>query len=200
MDPREATDAGGSRAMLDVAPQLLPDGRLWRVSGRSDPIVNGLADRHYPRRSIGCGTVGGPGKVVVLRSIDHLAGWITLYTVHPDDGLDAWRNTMFRNEGEALSSALILDAMGITAELWGACPPDGWVTYIDTAKVRRKRDPGRCYLRAGWYRDLTYKPDRRRASLNPAAPRREPRCLIPQQRETRRASTARRQPPARGAR
>lgn len=149
----------------DVQPLLIPDGRLWRKTKRSDPIVNALADRHYPRRSIGCGTVGGPGEVVVLRSIDHDAGWITLYTKHPDDGLDCWRNTMFRNEGGLRSSTLILDAMSMTAELWGDCPPDGWVTYIDVDKVRRKRDPGRCYLRAGWYRDDTYAPDRRRASL-----------------------------------
>jgi hypothetical protein len=26
----------------------------------------------------------------------------------------------------------------------------GMVTFVDTGKVRRKRDPGRCYRRAGW--------------------------------------------------
>ena len=26
----------------------------------------------------------------------------------------------------------------------------GFVTFVDAAKVRRKRDPGRCYRRAGW--------------------------------------------------
>lgn len=57
--------------------------------------------------------------MLVLRSIDHLAGWITLHTDYPDDGLDAWRCTMFRNEGTILSSALILDAMALTATLWG---------------------------------------------------------------------------------
>lgn len=156
--------------VLDVEPQLIPDGRLWRLSTRSDPIVNRLADRHYPRRSIGCGTVGGPGKVIVLRSIDHQAGWITLYSIHPDDGLDAWRCTMFRNEGEQLGSTLILDAMSITAELWGRGPADGWCTYIDTAEVRGTKVRGETvygwtFIKAGWWLDESYKPDRRRASL-----------------------------------
>lgn len=138
--------------------------RLWEVRSRSDGVVNALADRHYPRRSVGCGRVGGPGRVLVLRSIDHQAGWITLYTEYPDDGLDAWRCTMFRNEGTLLSSLLILDAMAITAELWGAMPPDGWLTYVDTAEVASE-NPGYCFKAAGWWRDRTYEPDRRRASL-----------------------------------
>jgi hypothetical protein len=41
---------------------------------------------------------------------------------------------------------------------WGAPPRAKWpdvpelgiVTFVDAAKTRRKRDPGRCYRRAGW--------------------------------------------------
>jgi hypothetical protein len=27
----------------------------------------------------------------------------------------------------------------------------GFVTFVDTDQTRKKRDPGRCYLRAGWH-------------------------------------------------
>lgn len=30
-------------------------------------------------------------------------------------------------------------------------PPAGFVTFVNAEKVRPKRDPGRCYLRAGWH-------------------------------------------------
>ena len=83
-----------------------PGGSSWEVVKRTDPIVNGLADLHYPRRNRGCGQVGGPMDLVVMRTLDLRAGWISAYTTFPDDGLDAWRCTMFRNEGPALSSAL----------------------------------------------------------------------------------------------
>ena len=145
-------------------------GRLFELAGswekvrRSDPVVAGLADRHYPRRARGCGSVGGPHKLIVLRSLDLDAGWITAYTVRPDDGLDAWRCTMFRNEGPRLSSVLIRDAMDITASLWGDPPADGWLTYVDTAKVASP-NPGYCFKRAGWWLDRTYRPDRRRRTL-----------------------------------
>jgi hypothetical protein len=66
-------------------------GGPWEIANRADPIVAALADRHYPRRSRGCGRVGGPGSVLVLHSRDWTAGWITLYTQFPDDGLDAWQ-------------------------------------------------------------------------------------------------------------
>jgi hypothetical protein len=32
-------------------------------------------------------------------------------------------------------------------------PEFGMVTFVDADEVRRKRDPGRCYLRAGFTRD-----------------------------------------------
>jgi hypothetical protein len=31
-------------------------------------------------------------------------------------------------------------------------PPAGIVSFVDAAQVKRKRDPGRCYVRAGWTR------------------------------------------------
>jgi hypothetical protein len=38
-----------------------------------------------------------------------------------------------------------------TLEEYGPAPPAlGMITFVDTTKIRKKRDPGRCYLRAGF--------------------------------------------------
>ena len=133
--------------------------------GASDPIVNGLADRHYTRRSIGNGRVGPPARVLVLRALDDRAAWVTAYSVCADDGLDAWRCTLFRNEGAQLSSSLICDAMAATELVWESGPPaDGWVTYVDRARVR-SQNPGFCFVAAGWRRDRSFTADRRRPTL-----------------------------------
>lgn len=62
-------------------------------------------------------------------------------------------NSCFRNESrEILSSELIRSAIAATRYKWPDTPALGMVTFIDRAEVRRKRDPGRCYLRAGFRR------------------------------------------------
>lgn len=59
--------------------------------------------------------------------------------------------SIFRNESEHLSSELICEAVAATRAVW--TPPElGMVTFVNAAKVRRKRDPGRCYLKAGFQR------------------------------------------------
>ncbi len=62
----------------------------------------------------------------------------------------AWICSLFRNESPALSSELIREAVAITRHVWGNPPPLGMITFVDTSKVRKKRDFGRCYRRAGW--------------------------------------------------
>lgn len=56
----------------------------------------------------------------------------------------------FRNEGAGLSSELIREAVAATRAVWGDPPALGFVTFVDPDKTRRKRDPGRCYRKAGW--------------------------------------------------
>lgn len=58
-------------------------------------------------------------------------------------------NSIFRNEGAGLSSELIREAISATRSVWEP-PPLGLVTFVDRGKVRAKRDPGYCYLRAGF--------------------------------------------------
>ncbi len=45
---------------------------------------------------------------------------------------------------------MITAAVAATRYIWGDPPPLGIITCIDPAKTRHKRDPGRCFRKAGW--------------------------------------------------
>ena len=125
----------------------------WRRSDRFDPQALPLADRHYNRRKVGSPQFVPPGRCLVLLSADHDALWVTSwpfaeYVRHAWPG--AWVNSLFRNEGGVLSSELIMAAVAHTRARWPGVPPQGIVSFVDASKTRRKRDPGRCYRRAGW--------------------------------------------------
>lgn len=125
---------------------------LWRTSYRADPVACAIADRHYNRQSIGSAQFVPPGRCLVLLSPGP-ALWVTSwpypqYVRHQWAG--AWINSAFRREGGALASDLIRDAVAVTRWRWPAVPELGMVSFIDPGKVRRKRDPGRCFLRAGF--------------------------------------------------
>lgn len=126
----------------------------WQLSWRADPVARRLADRHYNRQAIGAAQFVPPGACIVLRTEAGDAAWITSwplaeYVQHEWAG--AWVNSLFRNENPAnLSSSLILEAVAATLSLWPESPSLGMVTFVDAGKVRRKRDPGRCYRRAGF--------------------------------------------------
>ena len=124
----------------------------WRISNRADPEAVKIADRHYNRQKPGTPQFVPPGRCVVLLSVCGLALWVTSwpyaeYVKHAWAG--AWVNSLFRNEGAGLSSELIVSAVSATRSIW-VPPPLGIVTFVDADKVKRKRDPGRCYRRAGF--------------------------------------------------
>lgn len=129
----------------------------WQRRTRLDAAANALADRHYSRRRPFSGQVGPPGRKIILVSPCERALWLTHWPLDGlgMDGLDAWRCSIFRNEGAGLSSELILAAMGITETCWTERPRDGWVTWVDTRKVESE-NPGYCFLKAGWWRDREY--------------------------------------------
>lgn len=130
----------------------------WQVRNRFDVAACALADRHYSRRPSKrfSGQLGGVGRTLTLVSPCERALWVTRYMQRPMDGLDAWRNTYFHNEGAGLSSELITAAMELTRRLWGQAPADGWVTWIDTRKVKPTTNPGYCFKQAGWWLDREY--------------------------------------------
>ena len=122
----------------------------WRESDRFDADALPLADRHYNRQKVGSPQFVPPGRCKVL--LCDKALWVTSWPYaefvrHRWAG--AWVNSLFRNEGAGLSSELILEAIAATRWYWE--PPElGMVTFVNAEKVRRKRDPGRCYVRAGF--------------------------------------------------
>lgn len=127
----------------------------WALSHRFDPRALPLADRHYNRRNVGSPQFVPPGRCVVLLTESADALWVTSwpfarYVRHAWPG--AWVCSLFRNESEHLSSELIREAVSATRAVYGEPPDLGIVTFVNADKVRRKRDPGRCYLRAGFSR------------------------------------------------
>jgi hypothetical protein len=126
--------------------------KYWHLSYRADPRAVPIADRHYNRQHVGSPQFVPPGRCLVLLTESADALWVTSfpfakYVKHAWAG--AWINSMFRNESSVLSSDLIREAVAITRTRWEV-PELGMVTFVDSSKVRRKRDPGRCYRRAGF--------------------------------------------------
>jgi hypothetical protein len=125
----------------------------WRLSHRADPAALPLANAHYSRQRPGSGQFVAPGRCVVLTSLKADALWVSLWQ-KPDfvdhAWKDAWVCSLFRNESAELSSELIRQAVAATRFHWPNVPSQGMVTFVDTGSVRPKRDPGRCFIRAGF--------------------------------------------------
>lgn len=127
---------------------------IWRRSWRADPAAARIADRHYNRQKPGSPQFVPPGRCLVLLASDGQAVWVTSwpkpeYVRHEWPG--AWINSLFRREdGPWVASDMIREAVAITRGHWPDVPDLGMVSFVDPGKVRRKRDPGRCYLKAGF--------------------------------------------------
>ncbi len=131
----------------------------WRLSYRADPVAASIADRHYNRQKVGSPQFVPPGRCVVLTAVGSTRErgclWITSwpfaeYVQHAWAG--AWVCSAFRNEmqDEYLSSDLVREAVAATLAKWPDAPELGMITFVDRDKTRRKRDPGRCFLKAGF--------------------------------------------------
>jgi hypothetical protein len=126
----------------------------WRRSHRADPRALPLADRHYNRQKPGTPQFVPPSSCLVFLTVKAHAVWVTswpiaAYVKHAWAG--AWMNSLFRSEAQVdyLSSTLITAAVAATRAYWDP-PPLGIVSFVDAAKTKHKRDPGRCYRKAGW--------------------------------------------------
>lgn len=125
----------------------------WRLSWRADSAAREIADRHYNRQAIGAPQFVPPGRCLVLRT--DAALWVTSWPFAEfvkHEWAGAWINSAFRREDGPLASDMIRAAIAATRWRWPLTPHLGMVTFVDPGKVRHKRDPGRCYLRAGFHR------------------------------------------------
>ena len=88
-----------------------------------------------------------PGEKMVLLTLrcDALFGWLK-NRVERYDKQEGVVCTVFRNESDMLSSALIREADDIAWQKW---PGERHFTYVDAGKVA-SRNPGYCFLKAGW--------------------------------------------------
>lgn len=125
----------------------------WRLSDRAEPAANRIAKRHYNCQSPESDQWVKPGACVCLVATGGDAVWsssapLAKYVKHAWPG--AWECSTFRNESQHLSSDLIREAVAATRYAWGDPPPLGMVTFVNADKTRRKRDPGRCFRRAGF--------------------------------------------------
>ncbi len=143
----------------------------WAISDRCDPRARDIADRHYNRQSIGAANFAPPGRCFVLYQPG--AFWVTswpfaVYTRHAWGG--AWVCSAYRREtGAEDASAQIRAALAATRWRWPVVPSvPAWaierrhdrsdvapirvcmITFVDREKTRAKRDPGRCFRRAGF--------------------------------------------------
>ena len=129
-------------------------GSYWHPSNRFDKRALPLADRHYNRRKIGSPQFVPPGRCLVLLTEQADSLWVTSWP-YAEYVRHAWPGAMvcsiFRNESDYLSSDLIRDAVKRTEGHWGI-PPEGLITFVNPLLTRPKRDPGRCFSRAGFRR------------------------------------------------
>ena len=125
----------------------------WKLSHRADKLVLPIADRHYNRQKVGSPQFIPSGRCLVLTCTTGTALWVTSWPFAEfvkHEWAGAWVNSMFRRETGPLASTLIREAVAVTKWFWPEVPKLGMVTFIDRKKVRKKRDFGRCYLRAGF--------------------------------------------------
>lgn len=132
---------------------LWPD-QHWYAVHRADPRLYALYRRHYsaaknaPYRRPGTTNCVAAGSPLCLLTVPGDAAFIWLHnTAERYDHQEGICCTLFRNESAHLSSALILEAEQLA---WARWPGARLFTYVDPGKVRRKRDPGRCFRKAGW--------------------------------------------------
>lgn len=124
----------------------------WLSSNKFDPRAIALYERHYSARHYADGRkrvqFAPPGETMVLLTVCCRALFVWVRNrVERYDGQHGVNCAVFRNEGAGLSSDLIREADELAWQRW---PGERHFTYVEDAKVRRKRDPGRCFIRAGW--------------------------------------------------
>lgn len=123
----------------------------WYLTKDGDRTVLALYERHYSAHQYADGRVrtlfAGPGEKIILRTRAGDAGfvWRNFICDRGEPGINC---AFFRNESAFLSSELVRQADAIADAVW---PCGRHYTYVDQEKVR-SRNPGYCFVVAGWKR------------------------------------------------
>ena len=122
----------------------------WILAQDGEPELEALYERHYSARkheSRQSSKFAGPGETVCLTTArrDALFVWRKFLDASGQDGINC---AVFRNEGQSRSSDLIREADAVAAHCW---PGERHYTYVRGSAVR-SRNPGYCFICAGWRR------------------------------------------------
>jgi hypothetical protein len=121
---------------------------IWWLTKDGDEDGVEMYSRHYSARELEDRQLFvGPGEKLVLRTWegDAYFAWREFIDDSKQDGVCC---SVFRNESPHQSSGLIRQACAIADCLW---PHRRRYTHVD-AKAVRSRNPGYCFLKAGWRR------------------------------------------------
>lgn len=140
---------GQLRLRLEASP--------WTVARDADADCRALYRRHYSARRYRDGRdpkkFVGPGSYVVLVTPDLKA--LFVWRKFIDDAIPKQMGincSIFRNEGDGLSSELIRAAEPFARRRWPRAKR--LYTYINAEKTAARRGrgnpPGYCFIRAGW--------------------------------------------------
>jgi hypothetical protein len=120
---------------------------LWYLTKDGDRSCLAMYRRHYSCTNFDASQFVGPGEHIVLRTdaADAVFVWRNYIddTIPAQDGIEC---SLFRNEGPHLSSELVRQADAIADCAW---PDQRHYTKVSPADVR-SRNPGFCFIAAGW--------------------------------------------------
>lgn len=123
----------------------------WLAIRDGDPRAADIFSRHYSKYHYRDGRksmrICGPGQHMVLMTVDCRALWVWRKFMMPSkDGQVGVCCSVFRNEGEVLSSLLIREACELAEARW---PGERQYTYIAPTKIR-STNPGYCFKLCGF--------------------------------------------------
>ncbi len=134
---------------MSVQPFLIGEG--WLQVRDGDDTGRAIFDRHYSRYHYADGRkpklYAGPGEKMVLLRPDARALfiWRRFISADAQEGISC---AVFRNEGQELSSTLVVEADALADVRW---PGERHYTYVNPRAVL-SHNPGYCFLKAGWRR------------------------------------------------
>ena len=122
---------------------------FWIIAQDGEPELRAMYERHYSCRHYADGRrpkkFVGPGEHIVLTTPDRKAlfVWRKFIDASNQRGVNC---AIFRNESNILSSDLIREADAVADFCW---PGERHYTYV-RAEAIRSRNPGWCFICAGW--------------------------------------------------